>query len=93
MFRDSDSLEFVRICNPPLLKEMCASVFKQHYISNVQRALNKYFPKEFSASEMSCLTGPYEYKVLPVMLHTLLMSSPTFLPFPKEVMGKYDQEY
>ena len=70
---DSDSAEFVRICNPPRNK-----------------TLDKYFPKEFSASEMSCLTGPYEYKVLPVMLHTLLMSSPTFLPFPKEVMGKYN---
>ena len=93
MSRDSDFLEFGRICNPPPLKEICANVFKQHYISNVHRALDKYFPRKFSASESSCLAGPYEYKVLPVMLHTLLMSSPTFLPFPKEVMGKYDQEY
>ena len=92
MSSDSDSAEFGRICNPPSLNEMCASFMKQHYISNVQRALDKYFPRKFSASEMSCLTGPYEYEVLPVMLHTLLMSSPTCLPFPKEVMGIYDQE-
>ena len=92
MSSDSDSAEFGRICNPPLLKEMCASILKQNYISNVHRTLDKYFPRKFSASEMSCLTGPYEYEVLPVMLHTLLMSSPTCLPFPKEVMGKYDQE-
>ena len=88
----NDSAEIVRICNPQPLKEICASVFKQHYISKVHRTLDKYFPNKFSASEKSCLAGPYEYKVLPVMLHTLLMSSPTFLPFPKEVMGKYDQE-
>ena len=93
MSSDSDATEFVRIFNPPLLKEICANVFKLHYISNVQKALDKYFPRKFSASEMSCLTGPYEYKVIPIMLHTLLMSSPTFLPFPKEVMGKYDQDY
>ena len=93
MSNDSDATEIVRICNPLLLKEMCASVMKQHYISNVHRTLDKYFPKQFSASEMSCLTGPYDYKVLPIMLHTLLMSSPTVLPFPKEVMGKYDQKY
>ena len=92
MSSDSDSVDFVRICNPPLLKEICASVLKQNYISNVHRTLDKYFPKKFSASEMSCLAGPYIYKVLPVMLHTLLMSSPTLLPFPKEVMGKYHQE-
>ena len=92
MPHDSDAAEFVRICNPPPLKEICANVLKRNYISNVHRTLDKYFPNEFSASEMSCLAGPYEYKVLPVMLHTLLMSSPTFLPFPKEVMGKYVQE-
>ena len=90
MSNDSDSAEFVRICNPPPLNEMCASVMKQHYISNVHRTFDKYFPREFGASEMSCLAGPYEYQVLPVMLHTLLMSSPTFLPFTKEVMGEYN---
>ena len=90
MPHDSNSAEFGKICNPLPLKMMCAGCLRLHYISNVHRTLDKYFPKEFSASEMSCLAGPYIYNVLPVMLHTLLMSSPTFLPFPKEVMGKYD---
>ena len=88
----SESAEPVKICNPPPLNEMCASFLKQHYISNVHRTLDTYFPNKFSASERSCLTGPYKYQVLPVLLHTLLMSSPTFLPFPQEVMGKYNRE-
>ena len=92
MSHDSDSAELGSICNPRPLNKMCASFLKQNYISNVHRTLDKYFPKEFSASEMSCLTGPYKDKLIPVMLHTLLMSSPAFLPFPKEVLGKYDRE-
>ena len=88
---DSNSVQFVRIYNQAPLKQMCASVLKQHYISNVHRALDEYFAKEFTASEMSYLTGRRSRdKLLPVMLHTLSMSSSTFLPFSSDVMGKYD---
>ena len=87
---DSNSVQFVRIYNQAPLKEMCASVLKQHYISNVHRTLDKYFAKEFTASEMSYLTGPSNDKLLPVMLYALSMSSSTFLPFSSDVMGKYD---
>ena len=87
---DSNSVQFVRIYNQAPLKQMCASVLKQHYISNVHRALDKYFAKEFTASEMSYLTGPSKDKLLPVMLHTLSMSSSTFRPFSSDVIGKYD---
>ena len=87
---DSNSVQFVRIYNQAPLKEMCASVLKQHYISNLHRALNKCFDKEFTASEMSYLTGRSKDKLLPVMLNALSMSSSTFLPFPSDVMGKYD---
>ena len=90
---DSNSVQFVRIYNQAPLKQMCASVLKQHYISNVHRALNKCFAKEFTASEMSYLTGHSKDKLLPVMLHTLSMSSSTFLPFSSDVMGKYDIMY
>ena len=87
---DSNSVQFVRIYNQAPLKEMCASVLKQHYISNVHRALDKYFDKEFTASEMSYLTGPSKDKLLPVMLYALSMSSSTFLPFSSDIIGKYD---
>ena len=87
---DSNSVQFVRIYNQAPLKEMCAGFLKQHYISNVHRALNKYFAKEFTASEMSYLTGPSKDKLIPVMLYALSMSSSTFLPFSSDVMGKYD---
>ena len=90
---DSYSVQFVRIYNQAPLKQMCASVLKQHYISNVHRTLDKYFAKEFTASEMSYLTGRSKDKLLPVMLHTLSMSSSTFLPFSSDVMGKYDIMY
>ena len=87
---DSNSVQFVRIYNQAPLKEMCASVLKQHYISNVHKSLDKYFPKEFIASEMAYLAGIYKNDLLPVMLYALSMSSSTFLPFSSDVMGKYD---
>ena len=82
---------FVRIYNQAPLKEMCASVLKQHYISNVHRALDTYFAKKFTASEMSYLTGLSNDILLPVMMYTLSMSSSTFLSFSSDVMGKYDR--
>ena len=87
---DSNSVQFVRIYNQAPLKEMCASVLKQHYISNVHRTLDKYFAKEFTASEMAYLTGRSKEKLMPVMLYALSMSNSTFLPFSSDVMGKYD---
>ena len=75
--------------NQAPLKQMCASFLKQHYISNVHRTLDKYFAKEFTASEISYLTGRSKDKLLPVMLYALSMSSSTFLPFTSDVMGKY----
>ena len=87
---DSNSVQFVRIYNQAPLKQMCASFLKQHYISNVHRALDKYFAKEFTASEMAYLTGRSKDKLLPVMLYALSMSSSTFQPFSSNVMGKYD---
>ena len=90
---DSNSVQFVRIYNQAPLKQMCASVLKQHYISNVHRALDKYFDKEFTASEMSYLTGRSKDKLLPVMLYALSMSSSTFPPFSSDVMGKYDNVF
>ena len=90
---DSNSVQFVRIYNQAPLKQMCASFLKQHYISNVHRTLDKCFAKEFSASEMSYLNGRSKDKLLPVMLHTLSMSSSTFLPFSSDVMGKYDNVF
>ena len=87
---DSNSVQFVRIYNQAPLKQMCASVLKQHYISNVHRTLDKYFPKEFTASEMSYLTCHSKEKLIQVMLYALSMSSSTFLKFSPDVMGKYD---
>ena len=86
----SNSVQFVRIYNQAPLKQMCASVLKRHYISNVHRALDKYFAKEFTASEMAYLTGRSKEKLMPVILYALSMSSSTFLPFSSDVMGKYD---
>ena len=87
---DSNSVQFVRIYNQAPLKQICASFLKQHYISNVHRALDKYFAKEFTASEMAYLTGPSKDKLLPVMLYALSMSSSTFRPFSSDVIGKND---
>ena len=86
----SSSVQFTRIYNQSSLKELCASILKQHYISNVRNTLDTLFAKEFSASEMCYLTGPSKEKIIPVMLHILSMSSSTCLPIPLEFMGKYD---
>ena len=86
----SSSVQFTSIYNQAPLKELCASILKQHYISNLHRTLNKYFAKKFSASEMCYLTGPSKEKIIPVMLHILSMSSSTSLPIPLEFMGNYN---
>ena len=85
----SCSAQFTRIYNQASLKELCASILKQHYISNVRNTLDKLFAKEFSASEMCYLTGPAKDKLIPVMLHILSMSSYSLLPISSDVMGKY----
>ena len=42
---------------------------------------------------MSYLTGRSKDKLLPVMMHTLSMSSSTFSSFSSDVMGKYDNVF
>ena len=91
----SNSVQFVRIYNQSPLKEICASVLKQHYISNVHRAFDKYFAKELSPSERSYLfdllvTGPSKEELMPVLMYTLSMLSSTFLPISSDVIGNYN---
>ena len=81
-------VEFMRNYNPSSLKQMCASVIKQNYISNVNRMLDMICVEKFSASELSYFTGPSKEKFMAVLLYTLSMSSSTFQPFSSEVLGK-----
>ena len=81
-------VEFMRIYNPPLLKEMCANVIQDKCIRNVNRMLKMNFVEKFSASEMSYLTGSSKEKLISVLLYTLSMSSSTLPLFSSEVIGK-----
>ena len=82
-------VEFVRIYNQVPLKELCAEVIKHNYLSNTKAVLEREFVEELSPSELSYLNGKNKERLLPVILHTLSMSSTTFGPLSSDVLGKY----
>ena len=84
-------VEFVRIYNQLPLKELCASVIKHNYISNVNAVFESEFDEKLSPNELDYLTYPTEEQaaLLSVVLYTLSMSSSTFAPISSKLLGKY----
>ena len=79
------SMSFAQLSSPSSLKNMSAKQF-MHNLSNVESIFEKHFCEILPDGDYYYLT---DHKVLPIVMYTLAMSSPSILPISKQVMCKY----